>query len=496
MILSNDPGKIEYDDIPQIPVWHGKNNGTDCIYFYAPGVIEWRRDQTGQYLEHQINHYASQGFFFLSEHPTTPKNIEILSETAGQATANISSFDDYGLHELEQYNLLHSGNQWFGDKFTFGSNRNYPFPLINKEPDTNISIRIKAAARSSVNSEMTVSAGSTSLGKLEFNRVNTSDNTGLYASEATSRFLTPVSSENLVIGLQYMGNGANPEAWLDYIELTYRRKLIAGNNALIFRDLKSVGPGNILEFNIQTSTSDLKVWAISNAFDVKEVPLTHSGNTAKGKQPASQLQEYIAFYPNGNFPEPDLIGEVENQNLHGLNTPEFLIITHPEFLKQANDLADFHRMYDGMSVEVVPANKVYNEFSSGIKSVAGIRNFIKMFYDRGEGLKYVLLFGDGSYDNKGNKSGVSGLIPTFQSDNSLNPVMSFVTDDYFVLLDAGESVFLGAIDLGIGRIPASTNFEAELAVRKIRNYHSADALGNWRNILCFIGDDGDGNLHM
>ena len=111
-------------------------------------------------------------------------------------------------------------------------------------------------------------------------------------------------------------------------------------------------------------------------------------------------------------------------------------------------------------------------------------------------MKYVLLLGDGSFDNRNIRSGNKNFIPTFQSDNSLNPTSSFVTDDYFVILDADESVYNGAVDLGIGRIPASTVFEAELVVEKILNYYSPEALGDWKNVVCFIGDDEDGNLHM
>ncbi len=496
MILSEDPGKIGYDDIPQIPVWQGKNKGTDCLFFYAPGTTEWNPDQSGKYFEHKQNYYATKGFFFLSEQSGAIKNIELLNEPPEPITHSISTFDEYALHETEQFNLLQSGRQWVGDKFSNGSVRNFPFQLSDADVDSNVSIRVRTVARSSVNSEMTISSGQKNIGKLEFTRVDKSDNTGLFASENASRFITTASSANMEVILKYFGGGENPEAWLDFIEINYRRKLKSGSNPLFFRDLKSNGQGNVLEFNIETSTSDLKVWDISDVFDVKEVPVSFSGNIAKGRQPATKMREYVAFLPDGNFPEPDLVGEVENQNLHGLSTPEFLIVTHPAFLNQANKLADFHRSRDGMSVEVVATNTIYNEFSSGNKDAAGIRNFIKMFYDRKEGLKYVLLFGDGSYDNKGNKSGNSNLIPTFQSENSLTPVMSFVTDDYFVLLDNGESVFLGAIDLGIGRIPAATSFEAELAVQKIENYHSGEALGNWRNILCFIGDDEDSNLHI
>ena len=119
-----------------------------------------------------------------------------------------------------------------------------------------------------------------------------------------------------------------------------------------------------------------------------------------------------------------------------------------------------------------------------------------MFYDRNEKLKYVLLFGDGSFDNKDIRPETKNFIPTFQSLNSLNPVESFVTDDYYVMLDDGESVKNGAVDLGIGRIPATTAYEADLVVNKIVNYYSSESFGEWRNAVCFIGDDEDGGLHM
>jgi hypothetical protein len=496
MILSENPGDIEYDDLPQLSIIHGKNNGTDCIFFYAPGAIDWKPNEPNNFLEHRINHYANGGFIFLTEQSGTNKVVDAYPTADGNPTHSISSFDEYALVESEQINLLHSGKQWFGDKFTHGSSRNYTFDLTSAEENTSLSLRINAVARSSASSQINVVAGQTNIGKIEFAGVNTSSSTTTYANERAALFTAPASSGNLNVGLQYAASGANPEAWLDYIELNYRRKLAAGNEAMFFRDLNSAGINNILEFSVQNATTDLKVWDVSNPFDVKEVPLEVSGNVAKGKRPASKLNEYVAFKLNGNFPEPEHIGEVKNQNLHALSTPEYLIISHPNFLNQARELADYHKAIDGMTVEVVSANDVYNEFSSGNKDAAGLRNFIKMFYDRNEGLKYVLLFGDGSYDNKGNKPGTINLIPTFQSETSLSPVNSFVTDDYFVLLDAGESILSGAVDLGLGRIPASTPFEAELAVRKIKNYQAQEALGDWRNVLCFIGDDQDNSLHM
>ncbi|HKI88161.1 MAG TPA: type IX secretion system sortase PorU [Draconibacterium sp.] len=497
-ILPENPANIVYDDLVQSAVWHGKNNGTDCLFFYEPGNVRWTPDNSGEYFTHVLNNYSTKGYFFLTEDVGESKNVEKYSEIQESSTHSITSFDAYQLYEPEKYNLLPggSGKQWFGDRFLNGTSKKVQFDLTELDNSASVSVRINAAARSYLASEMQVSANQTELGMLNFFKVNTGELTSLYADERQGRFSSEPQNNQLEVSVKYSGGNENAEAWLDFIEVNYRKKLKLNNDVLFFRDEASVGISNILEFNIENSSSETKVFDVTDVNNVKEVPLRISGTVARGIRPADELREYAAFNSNGNFPEPELVGEVENQNLHGLSTPEFLIISHANFLDAANSLAEFHRTRDGMSVEVVDADKVYNEFSSGNKDATGIRNFIKMFYDRDNKLKYVLLFGDGSYDNKNINSGSADFIPTFQSANSLNPVASFVTDDYFVILDDNESVYNGSVDLGIGRIPASTKYQAELVVNKIKNYYSPEALGDWRNVVCFIGDDGDGNLHM
>lgn len=497
-ILPENPADIVYDDLVQNAVWHGKSNGTDCLFFYAPGNVQWHPENEGQYFTHTLNNYATHGYFFLTEDAGTDKTVEMLPEVQDAPTNSITAFNDYRLYEQERFNILPggSGKQWFADKFLNGSSKKVQFDLTDVEQLTSVSVNINAAARSYQSSEMPVLGNQTELGALNFNAVNTGDLTSLFADERQKRFTFEIQNNSLEISVGYAAGNGNAEAWLDYIEVNFRHKLRLTDDVLFFRDATTVGASNILEFSLENATTDNKVFDVTDMNNLKEVPLQISGNTATGVRPAEKLHEYAAFNPNGSFPEPELAGEVQNQNLHGMSTPEFLIISHSNFLDAANTLADFHRNRDGMSVEVVDAEKVYNEFSSGSKDATGIRNFIKMFYDRNNTLKYVLLFGDGSYDNKNINAESTNFIPTFQSDNSLNPVASFVTDDYFVILDDNESVYNGAVDLGIGRIPASTKYQAELVVNKVKNYYSPAALGDWRNVVCFIADDEDGNLHM
>jgi hypothetical protein len=119
-----------------------------------------------------------------------------------------------------------------------------------------------------------------------------------------------------------------------------------------------------------------------------------------------------------------------------------------------------------------------------------------MCYDQGKQtgkntLKYILLIGDGSFDNRNIQGKNLNFLPTFQSDNSLSPTESFVTDDFFVFLDEKEGGSYGTVDLGIGRIPARTIEEAEIVLDKIKTYQTKESIGNWRNIVTFIADDGN-----
>lgn len=495
--LSENPGEIAYDDLPQCRIWHDQNNGEQCLFFYAPGATSWSMNSDGDFV-HKNNDYDTRGYFFIGENGGAANLVEPYPEWTEDATHNTTSFDEHAFHEDEKYNLLPlgSGKQWFGDKFNRGTDRSYSIAVSDVVEEEPARLVINAAARSYLNSSMTVSAGGSEVGTVNFTKVNTNDTYGLYADESNAKFPLSVSGDALNISLSYNASNLNAEAWLDYIELNYRRQLKVGNEPLFFRDAASVGSGNTVKFSIADGSAETKVLDVSEVTEVTAVPFQLNGNTISVKRPAEKLSEYVVFNPNGSFKTPALVGEVENQNLHGLSTPKLLVISHANFLSAANDLAAFHRDFDGMDVEVVDAEKVYNEFSSGIKSATGIRNFIKMFYDRGEQLKYVLLFGDGSYDNKGINNESNNFIPTYQSDNSLTPTSSFVTDDYFVLLDPDESVYSGAIDLGIGRIPSATAYEAQLVVDKVRRYYDAKALGSWRNVISFIGDDEDSGLHM
>ena len=321
---------------------------------------------------------------------------------------------------------------------------------------------------------------------------------------------------NISVNVTYNNNG-NTEAigWLDYIEVKAWRSLIFAGNQMNFRNHLVSGSGNIAEYTLGNAVN-VNVWDVSNPLQPRNVVGSASGSNLVFRLNNDTLKKFIAF--NGLlYYSPSFIGPVNNQNLHALAQTDYIIVSYSSFRNQATSIGQIHQDIDGYSYVVVSPPEIYNEFSSGKQDPSAIRNFIKMFYDRASNAdelpKFLLLMGDASYDYKNRISGNNNLVPTFESANSLGPTSSYASDDFFGLLDDNEGNDCnGSLDIGIGRLPINTIEEADAMLAKIQRYTSPIKLeaGNngcssgdciisnmadWRNNICFICDDEDGNLH-
>ncbi|MEO7983738.1 MAG: type IX secretion system sortase PorU, partial [Bacteroidota bacterium] len=193
------------------------------------------------------------------------------------------------------------------------------------------------------------------------------------------------------------------------------------------------------------------------------------------------------------------------QDLHAAIATDLLLVTHPNFLTQAQRLAQLHQQQNGLRTTVVTTEQVYNEFGSGSPDPTSIRDFVKMYYDKFGTIpaskpRYLLLFGDASFDYKDRIANNTNLVPAYENNFSLDPLSSYASDDFFGFLDNNEDINSGLVnnqlDIGIGRIPAKTPAEAKNFVDKVAAYYAPKSLGPWRNNLTFIADDEDNNLHL
>ncbi len=492
------------DDLPNNSIYMDKGsdgifNSGDFILFYAKGPKSWKFDETSNEFVHENHLYSDFAHYFLTSDMGSPLLIQSVTSLPS-SNITVTGFDDYAVFDLDDTNLLESGRLWLGSTFDVTTNYSFNFSFPDLKTGEPVLISTNLVARSSSATKFNLFSGTTSIGQIEIPSVNTGSYTSNYASEIKKEFnnFNP-STANFELTLDYEKSSPSSKGWLNFIRVNARRNLLFTSNQMAFRDSKTIGSGNTALFSLQNTNDKTLIFDVTNPQSIKLISSNYSNNTNSFVADASVLREYVACDPKANFPTPKIVGAIQNQNLHALAQTDMLIISPAKFLSYASQIADFHKTKDNLKVTVVNPEDIYNEFSSGSPDVSAIRNFIKMFYDRSTSEldmpKYLLLFGDGSFDNKSDKENNTNTILTYQSENSLSPTQSFVTDDFFGLLDDDEGEASGMVDIGIGRFPVNTAEEAQIVTNKILNYNNSE-WGDWRSRICFIGDDEDGNTHM
>ena len=212
-----------------------------------------------------------------------------------------------------------------------------------------------------------------------------------------------------------------------------------------------------------------------------------------------------------HLPAAEYVENVSNQNHHADEVVDYVIIipTSKKLYAQAKRLGELHATHDGMTYRIVPANELYNEFSSGTPDVSAYRRYLKMFYDKSSdgGVKNVLLLGDCIWDNRmkvySSDYSVDDYLLVYETYNSYDKTRAVPIDDFIAILQDGMTVNADGIvqtnmqmDCGVGRIPVITDAEAKQVVDKIVDYVEKSPSGSWQNGITFIGDDGDENSHM
>lgn len=494
------------DDLNEIPTLQVSKSGTfsdgDFVLFYAEKGETWQYDATKKLFKHKKNPFSSYTYCYLTSDLGKGKTVQTINEPSTAANQIVTSFDDYAYNESDTENLLHSGSEWYGELFSAivtNYSFNYTFPHL--ATSSTGKVYFDAAAQSSQYCTFSINYNSTTIGQ---GSTYPSD-ANTWATKANGSFSFNPNTDNINLKINF-SRQSDPDAkgWLNYIGVNVRRNLTMDNAPLAFRDQNSFGVGNIAQFNIQNTTASTLIWDITNINEVGQMQSSSSGNGKSFKANADILRQYIAFDPTRDGVTPTLKGDnlglVENQNLHGLPNNQLIIVTHPNFINAANSLANFRKTNDKLTTTVVTTNQIYNEFSAGIPDVSAIRNFVKMFYDRAtnaqEAPRYLLLIGDGSYDNHTINPNNPNFIPSYESENSTIESLTYVSDDFFGLLDNNEGDTDGLLDIGIGRFPVQTADQADSIVGKIKRYATANNFGQWRNQFCFLADDGDNNMHL
>ena len=486
----------------------------NAISFYCGANGKTKYNESEGIWKNEVNLYSDTNFVFLRLNGSSRKNLSF----SGELTPENEIWDYTRIihHEKEWLSFIKSGKLWVGEPFENGElSFKYSY---NKPKELPISLRLRysVCARSVTadNNIFSVSINSDTVSQAIINPVSGpfySDYVKFGTKTADLFFVTNEDSYDLKFEYHIPENQL---AWLDQFSINSNERIVALDSQFVFKILEENNLNN--EINVLCEAAALELWDITDIGNSFEIPITKNDSGFTFTSFLDTVRNYILIQ-NDAYLKPIFSGSINNQNLHAASPSNYVIITTKDFENQAKEIVSLHEKEDQLSGNVYFVDEIYNEFSSGRPEVSAIRDFLKTLYDKGkdteDSLRFVLLFGDGSYDPKNRISTNNNLIPTFQSDESNNQTNSYVSDDFFGLMDSLEGEYKNEdlLDLGIGRLPINNVNQANSCVEKIKNYYDIypetsglneykqkllTSKGSWKNNIVFVADDGDGNIHM
>ena len=502
-LLPESNGDFRYDDLQENALFvEGEEDNSfdanDYILFYAKGPHSWSVNTTSQEVTHKQNIYSDKAYYFITVNNEDGKRIQNAVAVSGTPVTEITTFNDYIFYENETSNLFATGRRWLGEEFSLENQQTFEIPFPNAVQNESLKIRVRSVGVSGLTSSMKVNVNSQELFSLNFLAISSDSNNMASDRIGSENFSTTSSTVSVLLDYD---NGGNPSAraYLDFIEISGKKQLISDGLQFSFRNFSAANTSGIVEYQLQNSQNIYQIWEVTDHTNVTMIANESSSSTNFSfKAVGGDLKEYIVVSENDYYtPETVSNASIENQNLHALKDINYLIITTSEFLEQAQRIANYHIENSELTAKVVLLDEIYNEFSSGSRDITGIRDFIRHVYNTNSSdlnkLKFVCFFGDASYDYKDRIASNNNVVPVYLASESFNLASSYVTDDFFAMLEENEGTMSSnhSMDVATGRIPVSSQQQASDVVDKILRDYNLDSYGDWRNTITLVADDID-----
>jgi hypothetical protein len=327
------------DDLPAIGCLH-KNN---ALFFFSPATWQWKWDENHELFKHQKHLYSPIAFFFLSQVSSSVKSPGTKDIIEAPETHTTETYDDLYFHEQDTENVLKSGNQWFGEKFnrTLTLEKSFTAAMPNILPgrEAVFYTQVLGRANSAHGFEIDIDNTNTNIG---IGTISLDNYEGYYGRISTKKELFNPGSTFIDVNYRYTNSATKSIGWIDYFIINATGKLSLTNESLVFRNKATTGTDNITSYHISGSTQNPHVWEITNPLEPVAIKTKILNNKLVFKDTSSSLKEYVAFDTNMSLPVPKFIENTPNQNLHGSQLSEMVIVAPPEFIDQANRLASLH----------------------------------------------------------------------------------------------------------------------------------------------------------
>jgi hypothetical protein len=483
-----------------------KNNDStfddgDYIVFYGKATHGWTYSSSSKTFNHYNNPYADTNYYFITSTSEEGDSMNVLSSAADTASASLAAaFTGKILVEEDKYNFFGSGREWVGQQFTSASTSvTYTNLLSGLIAGSTVTYRFSFYSRSATNDYLNITengkalASSVALASMAASSLSSGE--GDYAVKTSlSKTLSGAisadagGSSSSILKINFTTSNASAFAWLDWIEILYKSSYTAADNfllcsspdttALIKYSVSNLSSADVFVFDVTQHDSVLAVKNFNYKNGVCEFFLN---------QTAGSIRE-LAVVGSDGLKSVQSVSQISTtQNLHSVNQDyNFIIITPSDFQAAAYQLKSHRQNADTIKTIVVDIQDVFKEFSGGLQDPTGIRNFLSYAHAQwSTGPQYVLLLGEGHYDYRKIGTTAKNWIIPYESDESVDQVDSYSSDDYYVRLVNGDQ----RPKMAIGRIPVRSASDALQAVNKIISYETESPQDVWRNCITYVGDD-------
>ena len=492
------------DDLPQVPVL--RSNGK--LLFYAQGNLTWARGTNPMLFVPQQHPYATEAYYFVTD-SNDYTDIAVAHDESPITGTPETTFTERLFHEKELVNPGQIGRDYLGEDFISNPNQVYQFKLKGLVPGSEVNTVTLAGVRQSSTSgggNFSFQYNGTNLPIANSDKFEFDKSDHLYYTVKKMNKTFTLDKEDLNYTIKYTNNNATVTlARLNSITINYQRRLALDNGSLYFATPYNYEAG--VAMAVAGAGEGVHVWDVTKAHAPVELNTATSGTTTAFATAYRGQREYAIFNINHSFASPQIVGRVANQDIHAMEVPDMIIITHPRYMNQALRVAVLHEQLDSMRVLTLAQDEIFNEFSSGVPDMMAYRMLCKYFYDRGTDekghhLQYALMFGNGTFDNKQITNEFKALsfpaLLTWQSPNSSIESSTYCTDAPVSSLQDGSGNNWGSNEqnIAVGRFPVKSEEEARIAVDKLINYITSPNYGTWRNKAILVADDEQGGDFM
>ncbi|MDO4319823.1 MAG: type IX secretion system sortase PorU [Bacteroidales bacterium] len=484
------------DDLPVVP----SETVQEGIVFYAVGPDSWDNLYGGYHRE--TNPYTNVGYYFVTQADSVAPTPAVTA-TPG-ASSPTRTGKGRSQHETDLRQATEYGPLMVGEDMRFTPQRTINIPTVGRKGSTVelVCQFVSTISAGSGSLALTVD-GSQTPATLRLDATPSSGYAHATLALLNKSVTAAADADNVRIDLKFTSQGTVSAANLDYIALQYDVALeMGGRPTFAFRSDRACSLGGV---NDRT-----RVWDVTDHANVSAVDFQIKDGRAEWTPARSGNREYVAWSSGSKLPAPAYYGRVANQDLHADNTtPDMVIIITQPLARQARRIADLHQREDSMVVSIVDASQIYNEFSSGVPDVAGLRKYLKMVYDRGiaadRPLRYVLLLGRATLDHRGvvddpvtSKHAKMPCWVVRVPRQSMSETDGYGTDDYIAMLGdgSGSDMGLDELSVAVGRIPMTSDDDGAVVVDKLYRYVESSKKTGWKNKLLMLADDGDNGIHL